>query len=171
VSRSALIAALLLPAGCRMLGPDELSAWKAEHGIPDTSGDAHDTGLPLDPPDELCTEPWGRVVSSMEREEDVRSVQAGSSYALMYWFEGPADLCDLGCTVDWVDEPYLTTNGKNYTLEEDWVDHPLRLAVQERVYALFYLRPDAGQTPGEQGSCWVETSAGTRSFPVQIIKH
>jgi hypothetical protein len=164
-----LVPLALLPwTGCRMLGQDDLAAWKAEHGIVD-SEDPTDTGLPLDPPAQLCSEPWGRVNSSMGPDEELRTVQAGSAYALIYWFEGPVDVCDLGCTVDWVQEPYLTSD-ENYTLEEFWLETPQRLEVEQRVWALFYLRPDAEETPGEQGECWVETSAGTRSFPVGIME-
>lgn len=165
---SLILLALLPCLGCRVLGQDDLAAWKADHGIVD-SGPGADTGLPLDPPDELCSEPWGRLNTTMDADEQLRTVQAGSQLVLGFTFGGPVDICALGCDVDWVQSPYLTTD-KNYTLEEFWVDVPARLAEEDLVYAMFHVVPDADETPGELGECWVETSAGTRSAPLGIMK-
>ncbi len=160
---------LLGSSGCRVLGQDDLTAWKRDHGIADTWTGA-DTGLPLDPPDELCSEPWGRLNTSMDVDEQLRTVQAGSQMVLGFWFTGPVDICAMGCDVDWVQEPYLTTS-KNYTDEDFWVDVPARLIDEDNlVYAMLHVLPPKDTTPGEQGECWVETSAGTRSAPIGIMK-
>ncbi len=164
-----LLCALLLCGGCRVLSQDDLTAWKADHGINETGGTI-DTGLPLEPPDELCSEPWGRLNTNLDRDEQLRTVQAGSGMALMFYFYGPVDVCDLGCENDWVPNPYLTTD-KNYTLEEFWVDPPVRLeSVDDVVYAMFYVLPPKDAEQGTHFECWVETSAGTRTLPLGIMK-
>lgn len=157
---------LVLCAGCKVLGPEDLDAWKQAHGI----GDSGDTGepLPMDPPEELCSEAWGRVTSGMEGES--RSVMAGSLMALLFWIEGPNDICDIGCDVDWVAPVYLTADD-NYTLEEYWLDLPYRTVDEEQVYAYYQVAPAGDETPGEQGTCWVETSAGTLYHYVSVMKH
>ena len=159
---------LSFSVGCRVLDQADLTAWKQDHGIVDSDARV-DTGLPMEPTEDLCTDPWGRVSSAMDDEEWPRTVQAGSAAALMFWFEGPTDLCELGCDVEWVDAPYVTSD-ENYTLEEFWIDLPYRHMGEERFYAYYYLNPDPDETPGEQGECWVDTSAGRRSFQVQIME-
>ena len=157
--------ALLLCQGCRVLGPTDVEGWKQAHGMRDSG----DTGqeLPQDPPKQLCSEAWGTVSSGMEG--DLRSVLPGSGMALLFWFEGPTDVCDIGCEVDWVDPTYLTAD-ENYTLEEYWLDLPYRIGDDERVYAYFYVAPGEDETPGTEGGCWVETSAGTRTHRVAVAK-
>jgi hypothetical protein len=166
---SILVLASLACMGCRVLSPEDLTAWKLDHGIRDSSTPG-DTGLPLEPPTELCTGAWGRLNTSMDVDEPLRTVEAGGGMALMFWFAGPVDVCALGCDNDWVPTPYFTTD-KNYTLEKYWVDPPLRLEdSKDMVYAMFYVLPPKDATPGARGECWVETSAGTRSFPLGIMK-
>jgi hypothetical protein len=158
---------LLCLQACQVLGPGDLSAWKTDHGIVDSDARV-DTGLPMEPPDALCSEAWGRVSSAMD-DEDTRYFMAGSGSALLFWFEGPTDVCEIGCTVDWV-EPYYLTSHDNYTLEEYWLEAPYRLADDERIYAYFYVIPSADDPQGEHGECWVQTSAGRRSFGLQIME-
>jgi hypothetical protein len=162
-------AVLLASGGCHVLGPGDLQAWKDAHGIAD-SAETADTGpsLPQEPTPEPCDGAWGRIQSAMDDEDVPRTVSVGSGMALLFWFQGYTDLCAIGCTVDWVEPLYFTSN-ENYSIEDDWLTLPYRLSQGERVYAYFYLHPDSGQTPGDSGTCTVETSARQLSFEVQAI--
>ncbi len=159
---------LLVAPACRVLGQRDLAAWKAEHGIVDTA-DTGDSGPPpnMEPPELLCSESWGVVDSSMD--DELRYVSAASGMGLLFWFEGPTDLCSMGCDIDWV-SPYYFTSNEVYNVEEDWFDLPYRLVEGERVYAYFYVDPQTDDPQGELGTCWVETAAGTRQTRLGIAK-
>jgi hypothetical protein len=154
---------LLVASSCHPPFPDS----GLVEGDTDTDADADsDTDADTDnPPEQLCTEPWGWVDTplTLEQGEKVLEVLAPSDAYLMYDLEGQADLCEIDCSPHWLDELFITDSETRETV----IDLPVRMEKGDHYWAFFRVNP-----PEQEGDsvehCYVDTSAGKFWLEIEI---
>ncbi len=135
-------------------------------GDTDADADADADGDVDNPPEQLCSEPWGVIETTLaaEADEDVRWVSPGVETFLMFPVTGQADLCAYSCTGSWLQDEYYITDSSIY---ETQVELPLRIDEDDEHWAFVHTDPPEDE-PDADEYCSLETSAGTWWLTLQL---